>query len=143
MKIGFLTSSRADFGIYLPLLKIIKNDPYFDLEIIVFGTHLSKKYGYTISDIKKENFNKVHEVISLKEDDTIEGVVVSYGNTVCEFASFWKDNTYDLVFSLGDRFEMSAAVQSSIPYGIKLAHIHGGETTLGAIDNIYRHQIKH
>ena len=36
---------------------------------------------------------------------------------------------------------MSAAVQASIPYGIKLAHIHGGETTLGAIDNIYRHQI--
>ena len=36
---------------------------------------------------------------------------------------------------------MSAAVQASIPFGVKLAHIHGGETSLGAIDNIYRHQI--
>ena len=36
---------------------------------------------------------------------------------------------------------MSAAIQASIPFGVKLAHIHGGETTLGAIDNIYRHQI--
>ena len=36
---------------------------------------------------------------------------------------------------------MSAAVQASIPFGVKLAHIHGGEITLGAIDNIYRHQI--
>ena len=36
---------------------------------------------------------------------------------------------------------MSAAVQAGIPFGIKFAHIHGGETTLGAIDNVYRHQI--
>jgi GDP/UDP-N,N'-diacetylbacillosamine 2-epimerase (hydrolysing) len=42
---------------------------------------------------------------------------------------------------LGDRFEMSAAIQAGIPFGVKFAHLHGGETTLGAIDNIYRHQI--
>jgi GDP/UDP-N,N'-diacetylbacillosamine 2-epimerase (hydrolysing) len=36
---------------------------------------------------------------------------------------------------------MSAAIQAGIPFGVKFAHIHGGETTLGAIDNIYRHQI--
>ncbi|MNK65847.1 UDP-N,N'-diacetylbacillosamine 2-epimerase (hydrolyzing) [compost metagenome] len=36
---------------------------------------------------------------------------------------------------------MSAAVQAGIPFGVKFGHIHGGETTLGAIDNIYRHQI--
>ena len=48
---------------------------------------------------------------------------------------------FDLVFCLGDRFEMSAAVQAGIPFNVKFAHLHGGETTLGAIDNIYRHQI--
>jgi GDP/UDP-N,N'-diacetylbacillosamine 2-epimerase (hydrolysing) len=36
---------------------------------------------------------------------------------------------------------MSAAVQAGIPFGIPFVHLHGGETTLGAIDNIYRHQI--
>jgi GDP/UDP-N,N'-diacetylbacillosamine 2-epimerase (hydrolysing) len=36
---------------------------------------------------------------------------------------------------------MSAAVQAGIPFGLRFAHIHGGETTTGAIDNIYRHQI--
>ncbi len=36
---------------------------------------------------------------------------------------------------------MSAAVQAGIPFNVKFAHLHGGETTLGAIDNIYRHQI--
>ncbi len=48
---------------------------------------------------------------------------------------------FDLVFAVGDRWEMSAAVQASIPFELKkISHIHGGET-LGATDNIYRHQI--
>ena len=51
MKIGILTSSRADFGIYLPLLKILKEDPFFNLNIIAFGTHLSNSYGNTINEI--------------------------------------------------------------------------------------------
>ena len=46
---------------------------------------------------------------------------------------------YDLVFCLGDRYEMFAAVSASVPFNIKLAHIHGGETTLGVIDNKFRH----
>jgi GDP/UDP-N,N'-diacetylbacillosamine 2-epimerase (hydrolysing) len=36
---------------------------------------------------------------------------------------------------------MLGAVMSSIPFNIPIAHIHGGETTLGAIDNIFRHCI--
>lgn len=141
MKIGILTSSRADYGIYLPLLQKLKVDSFFELEIIAFGTHLSKTHGYTLTDIVKDGYNTIHEIISLVNDDSQKGIATSYGNTVLEFSNFWAVQKFDLVFCLGDRFEMSAAVQSSIPFGIKLAHIHGGETTLGAIDNIYRHQI--
>ena len=62
-------------------------------------------------------------------------------DTLLKFSEFWNNNKYIIVLCLGDRFEMSAAVQASIPFNVSLAHIHGGETTLGAIDNIYRHQI--
>lgn len=141
MKIGVLTSSRADYGIYLPLLNELKKDFFFDLEIIAFGTHLSKKHGFTLSDIIKDGYDTIHEITSLLEDDSEKGIAISYGNTILKFSDFWQNNTFDLVICLGDRFEMSAAVQASIPFGVKLAHIHGGETTLGAIDNIYRHQI--
>ena len=51
MKIGVLTSSRADFGIYLPLLSKLKLDSSFNLEIIAFGTHLSRPHCFTISEI--------------------------------------------------------------------------------------------
>jgi len=141
MKIGVLTSSRADYGIYLPLLDKLKSDPFFELEIIAFGTHLSKFHGYTIDNIAKGNYRKIHEISSLLTNDDELAVATSYGLTALKFSDFWDKNKYDLVICLGDRFEMSAAVQAGIPFGIKFAHIHGGETTLGAIDNIYRHQI--
>jgi GDP/UDP-N,N'-diacetylbacillosamine 2-epimerase (hydrolysing) len=141
MRIGILTSSRADYGIYLPLLQKIKVDSFFKLEIIAFGTHLSKNYGYTLTDIEKDGYPVIHTISSLISNDDEQSIASSYGLTVLKFADFWANHTYDLVFCLGDRFEMSAAVQAGIPFGVKFAHIHGGETTLGAIDNVYRHQI--
>lgn len=141
MKIGVLTSSRADFGIYYPLLKQLREDLYFDLSIIAFGSHVSKYHGYTISEIYDAGFEKVKSIETLQIDDSPKGVSKSYGITVLKFVDYWSQNKFDLVFCLGDRFEMSAAVQAGIPFGIKFAHIHGGETTLGAIDNIYRDQI--
>ena len=51
------------------------------------------------------------------------------------------DQKFDLIISIGDRFEMFAACAASIPFNIPIAHIHGGETTLGAFDDIFRHSI--
>lgn len=141
MRIGVLTSSRADYGIYLPLLEKLKMDSFFSLEVIAFGTHLSKSHGYTVNDIIKDGYSCIHEISSLVSNDDEQAIATSYGLTVLKFADFWKSHSYDLVLCLGDRFEMSAAVQAGIPYGVKFGHIHGGETTLGAIDNVYRHQI--
>jgi GDP/UDP-N,N'-diacetylbacillosamine 2-epimerase (hydrolysing) len=141
MKIGVLTSSRADYGIYLPLLQKIKEDSFFELEIIAFGTHLSRSHGYTLAGIEKDGYKTIHTISSLISNDDEQSISSSYGITVMKFADFWQNHHYDLVFCLGDRFEMSAAVQAGIPFGVSFAHLHGGETTLGAIDNVYRHQI--
>jgi GDP/UDP-N,N'-diacetylbacillosamine 2-epimerase (hydrolysing) len=143
MKIGVLTSSRADYGIYLPLLNELRRDSFFKLEIIAFGTHLSKSHGFTITEIEKDGFDIIHTTSSIISNDDEESIGTSYGLTVLKFVDFWKVNHYDLVLCLGDRYEMCAAVQAGISFGVKFAHIHGGETTLGAIDNIYRHQITH
>lgn len=143
MKIGVLTSSRADFGIYLPLLKALDSDTYFNVSIIAFGTHLSRYHGYTANQITDNDFVISYSIESILLGDTPEANATSTALTSLKFSSFWnihKDD-FDLVLCLGDRFEMFAAVMSGVPFGIKFAHIHGGETTLGAIDNIYRHAI--
>ena len=141
MKIGVLTSSRADYGIYLPLLDKLKFDQRFQLEIIAFGMHLQKSQGNTINQIIKGGFKVIHKVGEMPESDGVVDISKGYGNMIVSFAEFWSKNKYEVVLALGDRWEMSAAVQASIPFEVKIGHIHGGETTLGATDNIYRHQI--
>ena len=141
MKIGVLTSSRADYGIYLPLLDKLKFDQRFQLEIIAFGMHLQKNQGNTINQIIKGGFKIIHKVGEMPESDGVIDISRGYGNMIVSFAEFWSKNKYDVVLALGDRWEMSAAVQASIPFEVKIGHIHGGETTLGATDNIYRHQV--
>lgn len=143
IKVGILTSSRADYGIYLPLLKALRNDVSFELKIIVFGTHLSKYHGFTVDQIEQDGFPIYKRIESLLIGDSPNAIASSYALTSLKFAEFWGQNhfDFDVVFALGDRFEMAAAVAAAIPYQIKFAHLFGGETTLGAIDNIYRHFI--
>lgn len=143
IRVGVLTSSRADYGIYLPLLKAMEKNIDFDLKIIVFGTHLSKLHGYTVSHIESDGFIAFRKIESLLLGDTPNAVASGYALTALKFSEFWEENhhEFDVVFALGDRFEMAAAVAASVPYQVKIAHLHGGETTLGAIDNIYRHSI--
>jgi GDP/UDP-N,N'-diacetylbacillosamine 2-epimerase (hydrolysing) len=144
IKIGVLTSSRADFGIYLPLLKLLRsNNDEFELSIIAFGSHTSSHYGLTKSEIRNQKFEIFTEIDTLLPSDDVASVALSFSNTTTEFAKFWADHQHDFdwVLCLGDRFEMAAAVIAGIPFQIKFAHLHGGETTLGAIDNTYRHTI--
>lgn len=143
MKIGVLTSTRADFGIYLPLLKSLKNDSYFELEIIAFGTHLSPFHGFTLNQISNDGFEVPFRIESVLASDTPNAISTAMALTSMKFADFWKNHQqdFDLVFCLGDRYEMFAAVIAAIPYNIPFAHLHGGERTMGAIDNVFRHAI--
>jgi GDP/UDP-N,N'-diacetylbacillosamine 2-epimerase (hydrolysing) len=142
-RIAILTSSRADYGIYLPLLKALKEDPYFDLQIIAFGTHLSPFHGYTINQIANDGFKVSYLIESMLTGDSPNAISTAMALTSLKFADFWKDHKadFDLVFCLGDRYEMFAAITAGIPFNIPFAHLHGGEKTLGAIDNIFRHAI--
>lgn len=141
MKIGVLTSSRADYGIYRSLLQKLSKDSRFDLSIIVFGMHLINRHGNTVFEIEKDNLGRIYKVYGMPQGDSRLEIVKGYGELIKNFGEFWSESDFDCVIALGDRWEMSAAIQATIPFELKVAHIHGGETTLGATDNIYRHQI--
>lgn len=141
MNVGVLTSSRADFGIYLPLLTELTSQSDIELTIIAFGTHLSTFHGKTINEIREQGFQQIDLVSSILLSDDKESIAKSFGLTVISFANYWAQKQYDVVLCLGDRYEMCAAIQAGIPFGVKFAHLHGGEMTTGAIDNIYRDQI--
>ena len=141
VKIGILTSSRADYGIYLPLLSKLESDYFFDVQLLVFGTHLSDKYGYTVKQIELDGFKICCSLQTTPLNDSPGDISKSMATTMSLFTDVWERNKFDMLFVLGDRYEMFSAAASSVPFNIPLAHIHGGETTLGAIDNSFRHSI--
>ncbi len=143
MKIAILTSSRADYSIYYPLLKALKEDSFFELSIIAFGTHLSNNHGNTSNQIISDGFDIAINVDTIPDDDSPAAISRSIGKAISNFSAIWKENNFDFIFCLGDRFEMFAACASTIPFNLKLVHIHGGEQTLGAIDDVFRHAITH
>lgn len=145
VKIGVLTSSRADYGVYLPLLNAFEKNSEISFEIIAFGSHLSKLHGYTINEIKESGFNVKHEISCILADDSDVAIATSAALTSLKFAEFWAKhkNDFDLILCLGDRFEMFSAVIAGIPFGIKFVHFYGGDYSKGAIDNVYRNGMTH
>jgi GDP/UDP-N,N'-diacetylbacillosamine 2-epimerase (hydrolysing) len=145
MRIAVLTSSRADYGIYLPLLEGLRTDPFFELELVVFGTHLSRFHGYTLDEIRANGFKPYVTIDSMALGDSPEAISGAMGLTMARFAGYWAEakERIQLAICLGDRFEMFAAVCASVPFNITLAHIHGGETTSGAIDDTFRDSLTH
>ncbi len=143
VKTAVLTSSRADFGIYLPLLKKLQSDEAFDLEIIAFGTHPEEKFGFSLQHIINQGFKIQHSLKTAPDDDTPGAISRSMALVTTLMTDVWENSAYEVVFALGDRYEMFAAVASALPFNLRIAHIHGGESTLGAIDNAFRHSITH
>lgn len=143
MKIGLLTSSRADYGIYYSLLLRLKKDPTISLTILAFGSHLKPGPKKSIDEIYKDNFGKIETFITHNNGDSPSEINSEIIQTQKIFNKYWKKNSsnFDFIICLGDRFEMFAAVYSTIQYNLRIVHIHGGEKSLGSLDNIYRHSI--
>lgn len=140
-RICVVTTSRADYGIYRPVLREIKERPSLDLCLVVSGSHLSPNFGLTVRDIQRDGYDTSERVEMLLSSDTPEGAAKSMGVAMIGFADVYRRTCPDLLLVLGDRFEMHAAATASLPFNIPLAHVHGGELTEGAIDDAVRHSI--
>jgi GDP/UDP-N,N'-diacetylbacillosamine 2-epimerase (hydrolysing) len=143
MKVTVLTSSRADFGIQLPLLAAMRDDPAIELSLVAFGAHADRRLGYTLNEVVASGYPPTHVMEPVLVKDDAEGISSAMGLTMQQFARHWRPHRPDMVVALGDRYEMFAAVAAALPFGIPVAHLHGGETTMGAIDNALRHSITH
>jgi len=139
--IGVVTTSRADYGIYLPLLRRIEGEAGLELRLLVTGMHLSPEFGMTVEAIEADGFEVHEKVEMLLSSDTPEGIAKSMGLGVIGFAEVFSRFRPDILVVLGDRFEMFAAALAALPCAIPMAHIHGGESTEGLIDEAVRHSI--
>lgn len=138
-EIAVVTVGRSDFGIYLPLLRAIRSHPDLTLRILASGMHLSPEFGLTVRDIEAAGFEVFEKVESLTSSDSPEGVAKTIGLGVLGFAQVFARYRPGILLLLGDRFDMLPAALAALPFRIPMAHLHGGESTEGAIDESIRH----
>jgi len=140
-KILIVTGTRADYGLLGWLMKEIESDPDLTLQIIATGMHLSQEFGFTYKTIEKDGFQIDARVEMPLSEDTPVAVTKSMGIGVIGFADALDLLKPDVMVVLGDRFEILAAAQAAMIARTPIAHIHGGESTEGAIDEAIRHAI--
>ena len=127
------TGTRADYGFLRPIIRKILDNKKFELFLVVTGTHLSKKHGMTINEIKKQ-------IKMIPNNDSLYSMSIALGKGIIEFSSFFKKIKPDINIILGDRDEMLASAIAAYHMGIPNAHIQGGDTS-GGLDEYNRHAI--
>lgn len=129
-KILMITERRADYSRFKPILDAIKKSKYLKYELIVTGSHLLKKHGYTINEIKKDNF-RVHYQIKnfsnkLKINDG-ESMILGIGKILILISKIIKKSKPDIIltgFDIGANFALTIA---GAHLNIPIVHIQGGK----------------
>ncbi len=140
-KICIFTGTRAEYGLLKPLMEDIKKDKTLKLQILVSGMHLSSKFGLTYKGIEEDGFIIDEKKKILLDSDTTVAINKSIGLGFIKFSESYARLKSDIIVILGDRFEAFAAATSAMVSRIPIAHISGGEATLGVIDEAFRHSI--
>jgi len=140
-KICVVTGTRAEYGLLYWVMKEIQADADLLLQLVITGMHLSPEFGLTYRAIEGDGFSIDAKVEMLLSSDTPVGIAKSIGLGVIGFADALERLKPDIMVVLGDRYEILAAAQAALVARIPVAHIHGGETTEGAIDESIRHAV--
>lgn len=140
-KIAVVTGTRAEYGLLFWLMKEIQADPGLELQLIVTGAHLSPEFGSTWKAIEEDGFRIDAKVEMLLSSDSPVAIAKSVGLGTIGFADALDCLRPDILVVLGDRFEILSAVTAATMLRIPVAHLHGGESTEGVVDEAIRHAV--
>ena len=140
-RICVVTGTRAEYGLLKPTMERLRNAPEAELQLIVTGAHLAPGFGRTVDAIRADGFGINAEVDMLLDADSRWACASSVGLGLIGMASALQRMEPNFVLLLGDRYEILAAAQAAFFGHIPVGHIHGGEVTLGALDECIRHAV--
>ncbi|MFW6041926.1 MAG: UDP-N-acetylglucosamine 2-epimerase, partial [Guyparkeria sp.] len=141
LRVAVVSGTRADYGLLRPVMRELRSDSRFELQLLVTGSHLSPEFGYTVHEIEADGFTVDEQVEMLLSSDTAVGVTKSLGLATIGIAESLQRLQPDLMMLLGDRYEILAAAQAALVACIPVAHLSGGDVTEGAIDDAIRHAV--
>ena len=135
-KVYFFSGSRADYNLIESIFLLFQKNRSFEKKIIITGTNLSKKY----SDDEKFNISQkdIHKIYVKLGNSQKKNFSNIFSNYFGEFYRLLEKNKPNYVILLGDRYEALIFGICAKFLNIKIIHFHGGETTLGSLDNTWR-----
>jgi GDP/UDP-N,N'-diacetylbacillosamine 2-epimerase (hydrolysing) len=140
MKVFILIERRADYSRYRPILAKMKEDPFFEIYLVVTGICLLDVHGNDVNYIESDGFVINAKIPMFKAGNPDNGaeMVRSMARVLEAVTNELEASKPDLVlsgFDIGGNFAVTiAAAHMNIP----VAHIQGGEVT-GSIDESIRH----
>lgn len=140
-KLCVVTGTRAEYGLLKPLIEKIHRDSSLELQLLVTGSHLSPEFGLTYKEIEKDGFTIDEKVEIVLSSDTSAAITKSMALALMGFGQCFDRLKPDMLIVLGDRYEIHAVATAAVVFKIPIAHLHGGEITEGAYDDIFRHSI--
>ena len=138
--ICIVTATRAEYGLLRPVVQKISKSDMLALQLVVTGAHLCPRLGETVHEIENDGF-PIAARLPIFTEDAGEPVAKTIARTLTVFDDYFAAHRPDAVLLLGDRFEIFAVAAAAAARHIPIAHISGGDVTLGAADEYYRHCI--
>lgn len=140
-RILIFSSTRADYYLFKPLLVELSSSAILEFGILVSGGHLASSQGYSIREIQKDGFPIWGKArIPLKNSNPIE-ISASFSQAVNAYGRYLSKRRPCAVAILGDRYESMAMAVASSFFRIPIIHFFGGDVTVGAYDDAFRHAI--
>ncbi|OHW61979.1 GDP/UDP-N,N'-diacetylbacillosamine 2-epimerase (hydrolyzing) [Andreesenia angusta] len=140
-KILVVTGTRAEYGLLYWTMKRIDEDKDLELQLVVTGSHLVSDYGFTVNQIKSDGFKIDEEIDMIVSSGKKSAVVKSMGLELIQMSQTFDRLKPDILLILGDRYETFIAATCAMIMNIPIAHMNGGESTEGALDEQIRHAI--
>lgn len=140
-KICIVTATRSEYGLLRWTIDGVHHDPELELQLVVTGAHLSVQQGETWKSIAEDGYPIAAKVDMGLNSETKEAIVESMGRCSMGFARVFTELQSDMIVVLGDRYELLPICSAALVMNIPIAHISGGDVTIGAIDNEVRNAI--
>lgn len=136
-----LTATRAEYGLLHPIIEKMTLKSDINVKVVVTGAHLSPEFGMTVREIEDDGVRIDKKIEILMSSDTPVAISKSMGLAMISFAEYFSESQPDALMVLGDRYETLAVCSAAMNAQIPIIHLHGGETTEGAVDEAVRHAI--
>lgn len=139
-KILSFTAIRSEYDLLSTLYKLLNLEDEIELKLIVSGAHLSKKHGYSVSDIEKDGLDILAKIPTLFDENSKTSRIKSAATLMMKSIDIVANYNPDLIMYAGDREEVIIAALIGGYLEIPTLHFFGGDHVEDShIDNPVRH----